>query len=196
MDEHPQQYEKAKKVTEEELTSATGALKIVEALRRTRGPTSLQEAVSQVKNIWKGVRREPGEGMRTWTSRFMIYIAKVGRALHGAVPDIPKDTWLHPLLQGIQLLEGTGLDPSEEAAILACSGPKGNSYMIQDLVKALTDQWSDSQIKARDSTKYRKRGPAGVHGLDTEQDASWAWTDEYDEGSASSAYWTGDFDYG
>jgi hypothetical protein len=196
MDEHSQQYEEAKKVTEEELTSATGALKVVEALRKTRGPTSLQEAVSQVKNLWKGVRREPGEGMRTWTSRFMIYIAKVGRALHGAVPDIPQDTWLHPLLQGIQLLEGTGLDPSEEAAILACSGPRGNSYMIQDLVKALTDQWSDSQIKARDSTKFRKRGPAGVHGLDAAQDASWAWTGEYDEGSASSAYWTGDFDYG
>ena len=101
MDEHSQQYEEAKKVSEEELTSATGALKVVEALRKTRGPTSLQEAVSQVKNLWKGVRCESGEGMRMWTSRFMIYIAKVGRALHGAVPEIPKDAWLHPLLQGI-----------------------------------------------------------------------------------------------
>ena len=196
MDEHSQQYEEAKKVSEEELTSATGALKVVEALRKTRGPTSLQEAVSQVKNLWKGVRRESGEGMRMWTSRFLIYIAKVGRALNGAVPEISKDAWLHPLLQGIQLLEGTGLDPSEEAAILACSGPRGNSHLIQDFVKALTDQWSDTQIKTRDASKYRKRGSAGVHGLDTTQDAPWTWPDDYDDYGASTAYWTGDYDYG
>ena len=75
---------------------------------------------------------------------------------------------------------------------MACSGPRG-SYLTQDFVKALTDQWIDTQIKTRDTSKYRKRGSAGVHGLDTPQDAPWTWPDDY---GVSAAYWTSDYDYG
>ena len=204
MPEGSQQYAEAKKVPLEELTGEKGAQAVLECLRRARGPTSLQEAVSQVRKLWRGVSRERGEGMRAWTSRFEIYVRKVGKALHSAVPEIEEQNWLHPLLLGIQLLEGTGLDPSEEAAVLACSG-LGNSYLFQDLVNALTNQWSDSQVAARDAVKYKTKGrSSNTNATTTDESNDYPWTAEpawyadgdqatesYDEGDedCESAYW-------
>ena len=58
-----QQYEEAKTVPQAELTAADGALSVVATLRKARGASSLQEAVSLVKNLWRGLRREKAEGM-------------------------------------------------------------------------------------------------------------------------------------
>ena len=66
----PQQHEEAKTVPQAELTAADGALSVVATIRKARGASSLQEAVSLAKNLWKGLWREKAEGMRAWCSRF------------------------------------------------------------------------------------------------------------------------------
>ena len=71
----------------------------------------------------RDMRRQPGEkSMRKWTSRFEAFIKKTGKALHQADAEIDESTFLHPLIQGILLLECSNLSPAENAAVLATSG--------------------------------------------------------------------------
>ena len=88
----------------------------------------------------RDMRRQPGESMRKWTSRFEAFIKKTGKALHQADAEIDEATFLHPLIQGILLLECSNLSPAENAAVLATSGATtkeggsiGNSYLYVDL---------------------------------------------------------------
>ena len=178
MDEHTQQYEEAKKISLEDMCKEDGPMRIVKQLRGVRGPTSIQEAVKRFRLLMKGYHRQKSEGMRAWTSCFEISVMKVGKALHSAVPDIDETGYLHEVLRGIMLLDGTNLDPSEEAAILATTSP-ANSYRQADLVKALCEQWSDEQIRQRDALKFdraaprrerhERQGREPAYGADTDQ---------------------------
>ena len=96
------------------------------------------------------MRRQPGESMRKWTSRFEAFIKKTGNALHQADAEIDETTFLHPLIQRILLLECSILSPSENAAVLATSGATtkeggsiGNSYLYVDLAASFIAQWDD-----------------------------------------------------
>ena len=155
MDQKSQQYEEAKKVALETLVSANGAEAIVAALRTIRGPDSSQEAVKRTKEFWRGLRRTKGESMRGWTSRFKICVRRTGAAIKKVDDGVNPEQWLPSFMLGVMLLEGTMLDPSEEAAILATSGA-GNSRALDDIVNSLCRQWNDDSIIKRDQRVYGK----------------------------------------
>ncbi|CAK0911874.1 unnamed protein product [Prorocentrum cordatum] len=69
----------------------------------------------------------------------------------------------------------------EQAAVLATSGPKGNSYLYQDVKKALAEQWSEEQLASRDKQKgYKAR--KGAHAVFDDADELAAYAEEvYDE---------------
>ncbi|CAK0882620.1 unnamed protein product [Prorocentrum cordatum] len=163
MDEDSQQWHEAK-VLLDDLVKKDGAERVVNALKGVRGTVTMQEAVSKWREFMRGIYRNPGEGPKKWVSRFDIHLSKIGKALHAVRNDIPATGFMHEFILGLILLDGTGLDPSEQAAALATSGPKGNSYMYQDVKKALAEQWSEEQLAARDKQKgYKSR--KGVHAI-------------------------------
>ena len=88
---------------------------MVAALRRSLGVRPIQEAVRLLRQLMglRDMRRQPGESMRKWTSRFEVFIKKTGKALHQADAEIDEATYLHPLMQGILLLECSNLSPAE-----------------------------------------------------------------------------------
>ena len=53
----------------------------------------------------KGLRRGTGESMRKWTSHRECFVKRTKAALHQADANIDPDTFLHPLILGIMLLE-------------------------------------------------------------------------------------------
>eukprot|EP00959_Pyramimonas_sp_CCMP1952_P440590 9224348-Pyramimonas_sp.AAC.1 len=79
----------------------------------------MQDAVTKWREFMKGVDRNPGEGPKRWVSRFDIQLSKIGKALHAVCDDIPAAGFMHEFILGLILLDGTGLDPSEQAAALA-----------------------------------------------------------------------------
>ena len=97
---------------------------MIAALRRALGARPIQEAVRHFRQLMglRDMRRQPGESMRKWTSRFEAFIEKTGRALHQADAEIDETTFLHPLIQGVLLLKCSNLSPAENAAVLATSG--------------------------------------------------------------------------
>ena len=82
--------------------------------------------------------------------------------MHATCKDILADGFLHPMIQGIILVETSGLTPSEIALVLGTSGTTGaegekigNSWMLSDLIETFCDQWSDDAIALRDSRSRR-----------------------------------------
>ena len=119
----------------------------------------MQDAVRLFRQLMglRDVRRQPGESMRKWTSRFEAFIKKTGKAFRQADAEIDESTYLHPSIQGILLLECSNLSPAENAAVLATSGATskeggsiGNSYLYVDLTRthhtaaAATVTWDSS----------------------------------------------------
>ena len=110
------------------------------------------------------MRRQSGESMRKWTSRFEAFIKKTGKALHQADAEIDEATFLHPLIQGnICCLSYSNLSPAENAAVLATSGATtkeggstGNSYLYVDLAASFIAQWDDEALMRRDKTPQRR----------------------------------------
>ena len=101
--------------------------------------------------------------MRKWTSRFEAFIKKTGKALHQADAEIDETTFLHPLIQGILLLECSSLSLAENAAVLATSGATtkeggsiGNSYLYVDLAASFIAQWDDEALMRRDKAPQRR----------------------------------------
>ena len=126
-------------VTTTQLAAEGGATLVIAALRRALGARPIEEAVRLLMGL-RDMRRQPGESMRKWTSRFEAFIKKTGKALHQADAEIDETTFLHPLIQGILLLECSNLSPAENTAVLATSGSTtkeggsiGNSYLYVDL---------------------------------------------------------------
>ena len=80
----------------------------------------MKEAVRLFRQLMglRDMRRQPGESMRKWTSRFEAFIKKTGKALHQADAEIDESTFLHPLIQGILLLECSNLSPAENTGRL------------------------------------------------------------------------------
>ena len=181
MDEDSQQWHEARKVSLEDLVKDDGAQRVVASLKGIRGTVTMQEAVSKWREFMKGVYRNPGEGPKRWVSRFDIHLSKIGKALHAVCDDIPATGFMHEFILGLILLDGTGLDPSEQAAVLATSGASGNSYLYPDVKKALTEQWSEEQLSSRDRQKgYKAR--KGVHAVFEDSDELAAYAEEvYEE---------------
>ena len=109
------------------------------------------------------MRRQPGESMRKWTSRFEAFIKKTGKALHQADAEIDESNFLHPLIQGILLLECSNLSPAENAAVLATSGATtkeggsiGNSYLYVDLAASFIAQWDVEALIRRDKAPQKR----------------------------------------
>ena len=82
-----------------------------------------------------------------------------GRPRHQADAEIDEATFLHPLIQGILLLECSNLSPAESAAVLAPSGTTtkeggsiGNSHLYVDLAASFIAQWDDEALMRRDKT--------------------------------------------
>ena len=91
------------------------------------------------------------------------FIKKTGRALRQADAEIDEATFLHPLIQGIHLLECCNLSPAEYAAVLATSGAMskeggsiGNSYLYVDLAASFIAQWDDEALMRRDKNPQRR----------------------------------------
>ena len=141
MDPERQPYKVVKSaVMTTQLAAEGGATLVIAALRRALGARPIQEAVRLFRQLMglRDMRRQPGESMRKWTSRFEAFIKKTGKALDQA-EKIDETTFLHPLIQGILLLECSNLSPAENAAVLATSGATtkeggsiGNSYLYVD----------------------------------------------------------------
>ena len=106
-------------MTTTHLAAEGGATLVIAALRRALGARPIQEAVRLFRQLMglRDMRRQPGESMRKWTSRFEAFIKKTGKALHQADAEIDETTFLHPLIQGILLLECSSLSPAENAAV-------------------------------------------------------------------------------
>ena len=122
MDPERQPYKVVKSaVTTTQLAAEGRATLVIAALRRALGARPIQEAVRLFRHLMglRDMRRQPGESMRKWTSRFEAFIKKTGKALHQADAET---TFLHPLIQGILLLECSNLLPAQNAAVLATSG--------------------------------------------------------------------------
>ena len=137
---------------------------VIAALRRALGARPIQEAVRLFRQLMglRDMRRQPGESMRKWTSRFEAFIKKTGKALHQADAEIDETTFLHPLIQGILLLECSNLSPAE-TAVLATSGATtkeggsiGNSYLYVDLAASFIAQWDDEALMRRDKAPQRR----------------------------------------
>ena len=121
MDPERQPYKVVKSaVTTTQLAAEGGATLVIAALRRALGARPIQEAVRLFRHLMglRDMRRQSGESMRKWTSRFEAFIKKTGKALHQADAEIDETTFLHPLIQGILLLECSNLSPAENAAVL------------------------------------------------------------------------------
>ena len=120
---HPYKVVKSA-VTTTQLAAEGGATLVIAALRRSLGARPIQEAVRLFRQLMgqRDMRRQPGESKRKWTSRFEAFIKKTRKALHQADAEIDEATFLHPLIQGILLLECGILSPAENAAVLATSG--------------------------------------------------------------------------
>ena len=122
MDPERQPYKMVKSaVTTTQLAAEGGATLVIAALRRALGTRPIQEAVRLFRQLvgLRDMRRQPGESMRKWTLCFEAFIKKTGKALHQADAEIDETTFLHPLIQGILLLECSNLSPAENAAVLA-----------------------------------------------------------------------------
>ena len=166
MDPNRQPYKVIKSgVTTTQLAAEGGAKLVVAALRRSLGARPIQEAVRLFRQLMglRDVRRQPGESMRKWTSRFEAFIKKTGKALHQADAEIDETTFLYPLIQGILLLECSNLSPAENAAVLATSGATskeggsiGNSYLYVDLAASFIAQWDDEALIRRDKNPQRR----------------------------------------
>ena len=148
-------------VTTTQLAVEGGATLVIAALRRALGARPIQEAVRLFRHLvgLRDMRRQPGESMRKWTSRFEAFIKKTGKALHQADAET---TFLHPLIQGIFLLECSNLSPAENAAVLATSGATtkegrsiGNSYLYVDLAASFIAQWDDEALMRRDKAPQK-----------------------------------------
>ena len=161
MDPERQPYKVVKSaVTTKQLAAEGGATLVIAALRRALGARPIQEAVRLFRQLMglRDMRRQPGESMRKWTSRFVAFIKKTGKALHQADAEIDETTFLHPLIQGILLLECGNLSPAENAAVLATSGGGsiGNSYLYVDLAASFIAQWDDEALMRRDKAPQRR----------------------------------------
>ena len=166
MDPERQPYKVVKSaVTTTQLAAEGGATLVIAALRRALGARPIQEAVRLFRQLMglRDMRRQPGESMRKWTSRFEAFIKKTGKALHQADAEIDESTFLHPLIQGILLLECSNLSPAENAAVLATSGATtmeggsiGNSYLYVDLAASFIAQWDDEALMRRDKAPQKR----------------------------------------
>ena len=125
----------------------------------------MKEAVRLFRQLMglRDMRRQPGESMRKWTSRFEAFIKKTGKALHQADAEIDESTFLHPLIQGILLLECSNLSPAENTAVLATSGATtkeggsvGNSCLYVDLAASFNAQWDDEVLMRRDKAQQKR----------------------------------------
>ena len=152
-------------VSTTQLAAEGEATLVIAALRRALGARPIQEAVRLFRQLMglRDMRRQPGESMRKWTSRFEAFIKKTGKALHQADAEIDESNFLHPLIQGILLLECSNLSPAENAAVLATSGATtkeggsiGNSYLYVDLAASFIAQWDDEALMRRDKAPQKR----------------------------------------
>ena len=88
----------------------------------------------------RGLRRGSGEWMRKWT-RLESFVERPRKAFHHADVHIDAETFLHPLILGITLLECSWCNPAETCSGTATSGAitkvrstVGNSYSSRDEV--------------------------------------------------------------
>ena len=130
----------------------------IAALRRALGTRPIQEAVRLFRQSMglRDMRRQPGESMRKWTSRFEAFIKKIGKALHQADAEIDETTFLHPLIQGILLLERVAVCHLLEQRTKE-GGSIGNSYLYVDLAASLIAQWDDEALMRRDQAPQRRK---------------------------------------
>ena len=166
MDPERQPYKVFKSaVTTAHLAAEGGTTLVVAALRRFLGARPIQEAVRLFRQLMglRDMRRQLGESMRKWTSRCEAFIKKTGKALHQADAEIDEATFLHPLIQGILLLECSNVSPAENAAVLATSGATskeggsiGNSYLYVDLAASFIAQLDDEALMRRDKNPQRR----------------------------------------
>ena len=165
MDPERQPYKVVKSAVATQLAAEGGATLVIAALRRALGARPIQEAVRLFRQLMglRDMRRQPGESMRKWTSRFEAFTKKTGKALHQADAEIDETTFLHPLIQGILLLQCSNLSPAENAAVLATSGATtkeggsiGNSYLYVDLTASFIAQWDDEALMRRDKAPQRR----------------------------------------
>ena len=133
MGEDSQHWQEAEKVDMTALANENSALQVVARLKGIRGTVAIQEAVSKWRELTIGMSRFPREGPKKQCSRFDIHVTKVGEALHAAYSDIEAETFMCLFLLGTTLLEGTHLEPTENAALLATSGKSGHSQMHGDI---------------------------------------------------------------
>ena len=166
MDPERQPYKVVKSaVSTTQLAAEGGATLVIAALRRALGARPIQEAVRLFRQLMglRDMRRQPGESMRKWTSRFEAFIKKTGKALHQADAEIDESNFLHPLIQGILLLECNNLSLAENAAVLATSGATtkeggsiGNSYLYVDLAASFIAQWDDEALMRRGKAPQKR----------------------------------------
>ena len=146
----------------------SGALAVVDEIKKMLGPRSLQEAVRlTLKFVTQAdLKRKNGEGMRAYLTRFEGRYTEAGNALKEACGGVDPEKFLHPLVRGILLMEGCQLEVPEQNAVLATSGKDGNSWLFDDLKTALQLQRSDdAMVKHGKSARGRR---AQAHQLEAQ----------------------------
>ena len=108
------------KITNVQFTGKGGAYLVVPA---AMGMKPIQEAVRLFRQLTGlgSLRRQSRESMRKWASRFEGF-CQTNRHFHQDDANIDADTFFHPLILGIMLLECSQLTPAENAAVQATPG--------------------------------------------------------------------------
>ena len=106
-----------------------------------------------------------------YNSRFMETYLELGMALKTIDASVDPQTLFHEVFRGIIYLEGTGLDASQQAAVLATTN---NKYEIDLVMDAVLQQWTSGRLFAKDAVHRRSaHGASAEDGWDTEDDWTW-----------------------
>ena len=86
MDPNSRQYLVATKMKDTDVVAEDGALRVAKFIKESLAETTLQDAATAFKDLLKGheLRRQAGEGMKSWSQRLTQVFTKTGRKLHAA----------------------------------------------------------------------------------------------------------------
>ena len=95
-----------------------------------------------------GLRRESGKCMLKWTSRFEGFVKRTGAALHQADANIDADTFLHPLILGIMLLECSRLTPQQRMLRYWQHLEQQQRREAQSVIVTCLKLWSQGSVRS------------------------------------------------
>ena len=183
LEDHPSLYEIARQVPRDTLIDPKDGLAAVLTAIKDSGlvrrvPADVAAKLREL--LGPSMRRKPAEGMVALGIRFQKLYGELGEAVKLVDDAVVPKKLFHPVIQGVLLLEYSGLNPSEVSAVL---GPQGNKYDWDSVLTGLTEQWPDQRLFLRDKDLKHTTKSHSSHYVeddylfDEDQWCWWAWDD-------------------